>query len=339
MKKLTGIVICFIIAVVAWLLGMKFPVVGGPVFGILIGMVTAKLVDVSSFKEGIVLTAKKLLQFSIILLGFEMNLMSVLRVGSKSLLVMIFTLGTAFGVAYIASKALKIDKNSAILVGAGTSICGGSAIAAAAPIIRAKDEEVAKSISVIFLFNIAAVFIFPALGKIMHLSDVGFGMWAGTAVNDTSSVVATGSAWSQMVGNDVALKFATIVKLTRTLMIIPVSFILAAITGREMKANAESQSGECEASKVKISKIFPWFVIGFLLAACICTFFMPGAKAYGYLGRSGKFIIVMAMSAIGLNTDVIELVKKGKKPIVLGLCCWIAVASVSILVQYFMKML
>ena len=173
----------------------------------------------------------------------------------------------------------------------------------------------------------------------MHLSDVGFGMWAGTAVNDTSSVVATGSAWSQMVGNDVALKFATIVKLTRTLMIIPVSFILAAIMGREMKAKAESQSGECEVSKVKISKIFPWFVIGFLLAACICTFFMPGAKAYGYLGRSGKFIIVMAMSAIGLNTDVIELVKKGKKPIVLGLCCWIAVASVSILVQYFMKML
>ena len=185
MKKFTGVVICFLIAVVAWLLGMKFPVVGGPVFGILIGMITAKLVDISSFREGIVLTAKKLLQVSIILLGFEMNLMSVLRVGSKSLMVMIFTLGTAFGVAYIASKVLKIDKNSAILVGAGTSICGGSAIAAAAPIIRAKNEEVAKSISVIFLFNIAAVFIFPALGKIMHLSDVGFGMWAGTAVNDT----------------------------------------------------------------------------------------------------------------------------------------------------------
>ena len=220
-KTVPGIIACLIIAVPAWLLGLKFPIIGGPVFGILMGMILAFFKRPALFDTGIKFTSKYILQYSIILLGFEMNLFNVIRVGGQSLLVMIFTLTASFVTAYFIGKTLKIDGKTTTLIGVGTSICGGSAIAATAPVIQAKDEDVAQSISTIFLFNIIAVFIFPPLGHLFGLSDTGFGMWAGTAINDTSSVVAAGASWSSAAGNNTALAFATIVKLTRTLMIVP----------------------------------------------------------------------------------------------------------------------
>lgn len=333
-KKMTkGILTCFIIALPAWLLGKAIPVIGGPVFGILFGMILAFVKRPDSLNSGIKYTSKAILQYSIILLGFEMNMFNVIKVGGQSLLVMIFTLSTSFITAYLVGKALKVDGKTTTLIGVGTSICGGSAIAATAPVIRAEDEDVAQAISTIFLFNIIAVFIFPPLGHLIGLSDTGFGMWAGTAINDTSSVVAAGASWSSAAGNNTALAFATIVKLTRTLMIVPVTLALAIYTTNKIRRE-NAANGE-EGNNFNIAKIFPWFVLGFVCTALINTFLPIPSEVSSALVQIGKFMIVMAMSAIGLNTNLKKLLTNGLKPICLGLCCWFAVAVMSLLVQHF----
>lgn len=349
LKELPGLLLCFAIASVAWLLGKYAPIIGGPVFAIVLGMVLAlifptwsslKSGKLFSFTDGVRFTSKKILQLAIIFLGFEMNLYNIIKVGGQSLLIMLFTLSAAFITAYILGKVLKLSPKMTTLVGVGTAICGGSAIAAVAPVIEADDESIAHAISTIFLFNIVAVFLFPFLGRLFHLSDLGFGMWAGTAVNDTSSVVATGVAWSALSGNTTALTFATIVKLTRTLMIVPICLFLAVYTLKSKKASQTSPMAE-ENSKEKSAdlqhfsfvKIFPWFVVGFLLSALINTFMGLPESFSHVLAQSGKFMIVMAMSAIGLNTNLKKLLTNGLKPITLGLGCWFVVATVSLVVQ------
>lgn len=326
-KILPGILLCLVIAIPAWFLGKTFPVIGGPVFGILIGMI---ITPQQYFESGTKYTSKKLLQYSIILLGFEMNLFNVIKVGGESLFVMLFTLSTAFLTAFFVGRALKLHGKMTTLIGVGTSICGGSAIAATAPVIQAEDEDVGHAISTIFLFNIIAVFVFPALGHIFRMSDTGFGMWAGTAINDTSSVVAAGASWSSAAGNNTALAFATIVKLTRTLMIVPITLVLAIYTARRSKA-------EAGAGSFRFSRVFPWFIIGFVAAAVINTFAGLPAPITHDLVTAGKFGIVMAMSAIGLNTHLKKLLTGNFKPILLGLCCWAAVAGVSLAVQAIMR--
>lgn len=330
-KMFPGIGICFLLAIPAFLLGKAFPIIGGPVFGILIGIILAFFRRPEALDSGIKFTSKYILQYSIVLLGFEMNLFNVIKVGGQSLAVMVFTLSASFLTAYFVGKAMNIDGKTTTLIGVGTSICGGSAIAATAPVIRAKDEDVAQAISTIFLFNIIAVFIFPALGRLMGMTDVGFGMWAGTAINDTSSVVAAGASWSSAVGNNTALAFATIVKLTRTLIIVPVTLVLAIYTTRKAK-KAASESGEI--SSFSIAKVFPWFVLGFVATAILNTILPIPASLSSALVQIGKFMIIMAMTAIGLNTNLKKLLTNGLKPICLGLCCWFAVAVVSLIAQH-----
>lgn len=337
-ETIFGILFCFLIAIPAWLLGMKFPIIGGPVFGILLGMVLALLKRPAKLDKGIKFTSKYILQYSIILLGFEMNLFNVIKVGGQSLLVMLFTLTASFITAYFVGKAMKIDSNTTTLIGVGTSICGGSAIAATAPVIRAKDEDVAQAISTIFLFNIIAVFIFPPLGHMLGLSDTGFGMWAGTAINDTSSVVAAGASWSSGAGNNTALAFATIVKLTRTLMIVPITLVLAVYTARKISRAQALESDDAD-NNFSFVKVFPWFVLGFVLTAILNTFLPIPASVSETLVAIGKFMIIMAMTAIGLNTNLKKLLTNGLKPICLGLCCWFVVAVVSLIVQHFIGMI
>lgn len=320
-NKLPGIALAAIIAVPAWLFGRAIPIVGSPVFGILLGMILAFWKRPEFFNDGISYTSKKLLQYSIILLGFDMNLYNVFKVGGQTLILMAFTLTAAFVTAFFAGKLLKLDGNTKTLIGVGSAICGGSAIAATAPVIHADDDEVAHSISTIFLFNVIAAFLFPFLGHVMGMSDQSFGLWAGTAVNDTSSVVAAGYSFSNAAGN-----LAVIVKLTRTLMIVPVTLVLAVYTSR--KAAGSKKGG------YNIIKIFPWFVLGFVAASVINTFLPMPAGFSGFLSQTGKFVIVMAMAAIGLNTNLVKLVKSGGKPILLGFICWVVLALTSLGVQH-----
>lgn len=316
---LKGIFYTLALAVPAALLGERFPIIGGPVFGILLGMLFSAHHRSAAIDDGIRFTGKKILQYSIILLGFEMNLFHVLEVGGQSVAVMLCTLSTAFLVAWGIGRALGLARDTTTLIGAGTAICGGSAIAAVAPVIGAKDKDIVFSISTIFLFNILAVFLFPFLGHALGLTDTGFGMWAGTAINDTSSVVAAGYSYSAEAGS-----YATIVKLTRALMIVPVCLIFAFVTARQ-KAGSGSFA---------LRRIFPWFILWFVAASVVnTTGLLPAALSHA-LGSAGKFAIVLAMAAIGLHTNLRELIRNGLRPIVLGLCCWFAVAIVSLIVQH-----
>ena len=259
-------------------------------------------------------------------LGFGMNLASVLQVGGQSLPIILSTIATSLIVAYVLYRAMKMDAHISTLIGVGSSICGGSAIAATAPVIAADDEEIAQAISVIFLFNVLAALIFPTLGSALGLSNEGFGLFAGTAVNDTSSVTAAAAAWDGMHPGANTLDTAAIVKMTRTLAIIPITLVLAL-----RRAGKSDRSG---GAQVNLKKIFPWFVLFFLLASVVTTVVPIPAAVVAFLKDASKFFIVMAMAAIGLNTDLIKLVKTGGKPIFMGFCCWVAIAGVSLGVQH-----
>ena len=224
-KSWKGFLLCLCIAIPAWFLGQLLPVIGGPVFAILAGMViTLFWKNKDNVQPGITFTSKKILQYAVILLGFGMNLTDILMKGKQSLPIIISTISTSLIIAFILHKVMRVPSKISTLVGVGSSICGGSAIAATAPVIDADDEEIAQSISVIFLFNVIAALIFPALGSLLGLSNEGFGLFAGTAINDTSSVTAAAAAWDGMHGSN-TLDAATIVKLTRTLAIIPICLL------------------------------------------------------------------------------------------------------------------
>lgn len=324
-KYIAGILLCLSISLPAWYLGKLFPVVGGPVCSILIGMALAPILKGKEvFRPGVAFTSKKILQYAVILLGFGMNLSVVIEKGRQSLPVIISTIATSLIIAALLYRILKIPTRSAILIGVGSSICGGSAIAATAPVIEADDEEIAQSISVIFLFNIAAAIFFPALGAALGLSNEGFGLFAGTAINDTSSVTAAASAWDGLYGSN-TLEAATIVKLTRTLAIIPITMFLALYRTRK------EQNGS--GNTLNMAKIFPFFVLFFLLASVLTTVFHLPGSVTGPLKDLSKFFIIMAMAAIGTNTNLVTLIKTGMKPIILGLSCWIGISLVSLVMQ------
>ncbi len=345
-RKGKGVVFCVAIAVPAWILVKLFSpleVIGSPVIAILSGMlITIFIKDKSSLKEGISFTSKKILQYAVILLGFGLNIATVGKVGSISLPIIISTISTALLTAFIIHKALHIPSKTAALIGVGSSICGGSAIAAAAPVIKADDEEIAQAVSVIFFFNVLAALIFPSLGSFLGLTNEGFGLFAGTAINDTSSVTAAASTWDTLhqTGGTV-LEYATIVKLTRTLAIIPITLLLALL-----RLKKDNTAAEGKGSAVNLISIFPMFILYFILTSIITTAAVTlchgealsaANHLFSFFKQLSKFFIVMAMGAIGFNTDIVKLIKGGKKPLIMGFFCWIAIAGVSLLLQHLLK--
>lgn len=334
-----GMALCLVIAVPSWILGKAFPIVGGPVISILLGMIITLLIkDKTSFEKGIKFTSKKILQWAVILLGFGLNLNVILETGKQSLPIIICTITTSLVIAYILHKAIDIPANISTLVGVGSSICGGSAIAATAPVIDADDEEVAQAISIIFFFNVLAAIIFPSLGAAIGmdtLSGDSFGIFSGTAVNDTSSVTACASTWDSMWNlGSATLDKAVTVKLTRTLAIIPITLVLAFMRTKK----SENNSGK----KVSIKAIFPFFILYFIAASIITTVATSlgvPASLFAPIKDLSKFFIIMAMAAIGLNTNIVKLVKTGGKPLIMGLCCWIGIAGVSMVLQHFLGLL
>ena len=339
-EKYKGLLVCLAIAIPAWILGKIFPIIGSAVIAIIAGMVIALFWQPGkTFKPGITFTSKKILQYAVILLGFGLNLNVIFSTGKQSLPIIICTISTSLIIAFALHKAMHIDSNISTLIGVGSSICGGSAIAATAPVIDANHKEIAQAISVIFLFNIIAALIFPTLGNLLGLSNHGFALFAGTAVNDTSSVTAAASSWDSMhnTGTQV-LDSATIVKLTRTLAIIPITLILGFY-------QAKKASGQNKAS---VKSAFPMFILYFIIASIITTilnYFMDvnifSAELssailtfFALMKFCSKYFIIMAMGAIGLHTDIIDLIKNGGRPIIMGFCCWVAIACVSLFVQH-----
>ncbi|HEP1680943.1 TPA: YeiH family protein [Streptococcus pyogenes] len=329
LRKLPGLLLCLLLALPAWYLGRLFPIIGAPVFAILLGMLLALFYEHrDKAEEGISFTSKYILQTAVVLLGFGLNLTQVMAVGMQSLPIIISTIATALLVAYGLQKWLRLDVNTATLVGVGSSICGGSAIAATAPVIKAKDDEVAKAISVIFLFNMLAALLFPSLGQLLGLSNEGFAIFAGTAVNDTSSVTATATAWDALHHSN-TLDGATIVKLTRTLAILPITLGLSLYRAKK-EHDIVTEGG------FSLRKSFPRFILFFLLASLITTLMTSlgvSADSFHSLKTLSKFFIVMAMAAIGLNTNLVKLIKTGGQAILLGAICWVAITLVSLAMQ------
>lgn len=328
LKKLTpGLALVIIISIISTLLGSYLPLIGGPVFGLLIGIIINNTVGKpKNTLTGVQFSSKKILQWSIIVIGCNLSLSSVWSTGIESLAVLLSSLLAAFLAAYFFGKLLKIPSNLKILIGVGTAICGGSAIAATSPIIEAEETEIAYSISTIFMFNIAAVLLFPWIGHWIGLSDTGFGLWAGTAINDTSSVVAAGYMYSNAAGD-----YATIVKLVRTTFIIPITFCLAMLIARKKK---QQQKLEENAVPYNALKVFPWFIVWFLIASLLNTIGLFGNGFLAFTGYASKFMIVMALTAIGLSANFRSMLKTGVRPILFGLIVWFFVAVVSLGVQW-----
>ena len=316
-KNALGIIFCVALSVPAWFIGQKFPMIGAPVAGIIIGILTANLPGIhDALQSGIQAGSKKILQMAIVLLGFQMNLNNLTILDTNAAVLVVTVMLVSFLVARFIGAAAGISRNSKILVGVGTAICGGSAIAAAAPVVKASDDEVASAISTIFLFNIIAALMFPAIGRLIGMSGAEFGMWAGSAINDTSSVVAAGYSFSESAGNT-----ATVVKLVRTLMIIPVTFGLALLL---------SKSGKQHTGSYSFAKIFPWFVIGFLLACVINSANILPSDATSLWGQAGRLFIITAMVAIGCGANLKTLLSKGSGNVLLGFCSSASVTLVSL---------
>ena len=346
-KNICGVLLCTAIAAAATALsgitigGFSMNLIGAPVIAIVAGMIISlaapNFTHHDMLSGGIKFTSKKILQWAVIILGFSLNLGTIAKVGGKSLPVIISTVAISLIVAFVLMKLLKIHPKTACLIGVGSSICGGSAIAATAPVIDAEDDDVAQSISAIFLFNILAALIFPTFGHAIGLGTEGFAVFAGTAVNDTSSVTAAASTAESIYSASGILSAAVTVKLTRTLAIIPITLVLAFY-----RASKARKSGG-KSSDFSFKQVFPWFILYFIGASIITT-------VVGKLPESGftqfyngafvdlmtwlaKFFIAMAMGAIGLNTNIVKLIKNGGKPILLGLCCWASITAVSVGMQ------
>lgn len=334
-KLVPGIILCLVIGLVAYKLGQLLPIAGGPVIGIILGMVIHYFVKGDKFKEGIGFCSKKVLHWAVILLGFGLNLGVILQTGAQSLPIIISTISVSLILAFILQKMLNAKVDTAILVGVGSSICGGSAIAATAPVIEAKDEDVAQAISIIFFFNLMAALTFPTLGSFLGFStDSGdaFGIFAGTAVNDTSSVTACASTWDTMWNlGSATLDKAVTVKLTRTLAIIPITMILGIYRAKKSSDNTKG--------KIKIKKIVPTFILYFIIASIlttVATYFGADPSYFHIFKDVSKFFIIIAMSAIGLNTDIVKLVKTGGKPLLIGFICWAGITITSLILQKFL---
>jgi uncharacterized integral membrane protein (TIGR00698 family) len=333
LKFLSGITLSVIIAAVAVFIENLLPIhlIGGAVIAMFIGMVVNHFIGKHSFfTSGIKFTSKKILKFAIILLGLSLNINTILHVGKMSLVVMIFTLATCFGGGYFIGKALGLNWKLSNLISAGTGICGGSAIAAIAPTIDAEDSDVAYAMSATFLFDMAMIVLFPIMGRAIGMNAEAFGIWAGTAVNDTSSVVATGYAFSEAAGD-----FATMVKLTRTLSIIPtvLTFAIIQMNIKRKEAIKVGKSAKEIKTSFSFSKIFPWFILGFLAMSIVASIFTIPAEIVSTTKSASKFLMVCVLAAIGLNTSFKDMKKSGIKPMLHGFIISVLVVVVALVVE------
>jgi uncharacterized integral membrane protein (TIGR00698 family) len=321
-----GLALAVAVAAVATVVGQYVPLVGSAVPGAVIGTVIAIVVKPGArFAPGVKWASTFVLQCSVVLLGAQLSIAEAASVGVSSLPVMLGTLAICLAAAWLYGRLLGVPGDLRTLIGAGTGICGGSAIAAVSPVIEAASADIAYAISTIFLFNIAAVLVFPLLGHALGMSQHSFGLFAGTAVNDTSSVVATATTYGTA-----ATSHAVVVKLVRTLMIIPVCMGLAALTARKQQHPATATA---RMSPRRAARLVPWFLIGFVLMAAVNSCGIIPAHAHSPLKHASVFLVSVALSAIGLSTNVSALRKAGARPLILGALLWITIAAASLSLQ------
>lgn len=329
-----GLALTVGLAALATVAGSYAPVIGAPVIGVISGVLVAAVAGSrrrSSWAPGLPIASKWGLQVAVVLLGVQLSLREVAAAGADSLPVMLGTLTACLVGAAVLGRVLSVERDLRTLIGVGTAICGASAIAAVTPIVRPKAGTVAYAMSTIFAFNVAAVLVFPTLGHLLGMSPEAFGIFAGTAVNDTSSVVAAAAAFG-----DGAAHTAIVVKLTRTLAIIPICLGLTWLVARR-EARARTAAGETtehgEVRRRPVWRLVPWFLVGFVLVTTINTLGWIPAPAQDGLGAASTFLITTALVAIGLSTDLPALRRAGARPLLLGGLLWMVVAGSSLGLQ------
>lgn len=316
---LPGLGITLAIAVVATVIGRFVPLVGSALPAVVIGAVVALVRRPSGrIRPGIDYSGRFLLQCAVVLLGAQLSLSSIFAVGLESLPVMLSSLAVCLIGAWLIGRMLRIPARERTLIGVGTGICGASAIAAVSPVIGATAAEISYAVSTIFLFNIVAVLVFPLIGHALAMTPHAFGLFAGTAVNDTSSVVAAASLFATA-----ALGYAVVVKLVRTLMIIPISVTLAVMHARRDGAGAP-------LTLRRIVGFVPWFLIGFLLIAVMNSVIMIPPAVHDALVTTSVFLIAVALAGIGLSTDAAAIRRAGWRPLALGAILWALVTATSL---------
>ncbi|HLR91583.1 MAG TPA: YeiH family protein [Atopostipes sp.] len=336
-ELLPGILVAFLIAIAARFLEGILPVdfIGASVIALFIGILwnAFQPINQTSLEEGVTFTSKRGLKLAIILLGASLNLATVFEVGQITLIVLVFTLLTAFGGGYLLGKALGLDWRLSGLIASGTAICGGSAIAAVSPIVDAEDHQISYAMSYTFIFDMFMIILFPLIGTLLNMSDMAFGLWAGTAVNDTSSVLAAGYAFSEAAGD-----FATMVKLTRTLFIIPTVILFSLIQIRKTRANAASTNNGQSEMNMDLKSVFPWFILGFLAMTLLNSIGLIPVELSSLAKDISKFLMVVALAAVGLKTDLGKMKQTGARPLIQGIVISSLVVVVSLTVVFALNM-
>ena len=328
-----GVAICFAVAGVSVLLEDLIPggLLGASIIALFMGTIINSFFHPAWMKPALKFTSKRILKAAIVLLGASLSVSTILSVGKMTFFVMIFTFAMCFGGGYFIRKLFGLNWKLSNLISAGTGICGGSAVAAIAPVIDADDKDIAFAMSSTFLFDMVMIALYPLMGKGLGMSDIAYGIWAGTSVNDTASVVASGYAFSEAAGD-----FATMVKLTRTIAIIPTVLVFAWVGVRMKKKEMQATR---DGKKVNMMKIIPWFIGGFLLLAILNSVgFIPAAVSGG-MKTASKFLMVTALAAIGMNTSLLDFKKAGLKPMFYGVTIDTLVTLTALLVIWCMGLM
>ncbi|MFE7061171.1 YeiH family protein [Sutcliffiella sp. NPDC057660] len=312
---LPGTIFVFLIALAGKAFGNLFPAIGGVIFALLLGIILRNSFKLNErFLPGIQFVVQKMLKVAIVLLGATLSIGSILDIGSQSILVILLVVTGGILVTLLAGKILKIDKMLSLLIGVGTSICGATAISVVKGVIQSKETVTAYAISTIFFFNILATLLYPWIGQWLDLTVLQFGIWIGTSIHDTSSVVAVG----YLVGEDVG-EVATTVKLVRTLFILP---LVLAISFIIVNKSDESAS---------IKGAFPLFIIGFLVMSTLYSVGVVSQGVSAWLGSVAKFLIIMVMAGVGLQVEWKKFRALGLKPFIAGFIASVFVATLSLI--------
>ncbi len=321
-KYIPGLILLLIISLIAIFIANLLPEYVGSVFiAVLIGILLNNTINLNKrkFGPGIELGLKRILKLAIVLLGGTISLQKLATVGSRGLFIILVIISIAFIFTFIIGKILNISLKRKILIAAGLSICGNTAIITTAPLVEAEDRDIFTAVSIVTLFGVFAVLVYPFIGMNIGLSDTVFGAWAGTAVNDTSQVVATGFIFSEEAG-----RIATMIKLARNVLMAPVILIIGYFYGRNQKGNKE---------KINILATLPNFILGFLFLIILNSLGIITESIEPVFDQAFQFLILLALAGIGLEVKLNDLKKVGFKPFVVGFSAAISMAIASILIS------
>ncbi len=316
-----GVALAAAFTITAQSLGDSYPFIGGAAFAIIMGALIRNVFGMPNiFEKGTAFITKKMLKLAIVLLGFSLSFAKVLLVGADSLIIIATVVVTGLSLTYVIAKAFGLTGNIPFLIGIGTAVCGATAIVTTAPILRAKEEEIAYAVNTIFGFNILAILIYPVIGHWLQLSDVYFGIWAGSAIHDTSSVVAAGYIYSDEAGNT-----AVIVKLIRTLSLV----VIAALVSLRV-ASKQGSSNLDGAGKRGITSTFPYFILVFIAVVVFNSVVSLPSFIETSTSHIAKFLILMVLASVGMCTDFRKLKSVGARPFLVGLISSLIMGSLAL---------